>query len=240
MVVSTGPNFGSLFILAGFLILVSNFLSNIKDSSVGSFSIGASSSVLGPGVSVIKMSIALDVPDRDNSNSILSVLDRLSRTAKTDCRVGVQKLTSQEALELLRRESSYVAAYERGQHYGVETETQREYNGVTIRERGKFQRETVSKFGGVDYSAGRGLSGKKRDDDYSADATVAVVAIVMLIDVDSTKNALSSSINSIVGAEEALSRIATDARADNCLHRGAGQALTMREVLADYPSLRSI
>ena len=98
MVVSTGPNFGSLFILVGFLILVSNFLSNIKDSSVGSFSIGALSSVLGPGVSVIKMSIALDVPDQDNYNSILSVLDRLLRTAKTDSRVGVQNLTSQVAL----------------------------------------------------------------------------------------------------------------------------------------------
>jgi hypothetical protein len=111
VVVSTGPNFGSLFILVGFFILVLNFLSNIKDSSVGLFLIGASSSVLGPGVSVIEMSIALDVPDRDDSNSILSVIDRLSRTAKTDSCVGVQNLTSQVALKLLQRESLFVAAY---------------------------------------------------------------------------------------------------------------------------------
>ena len=111
MVVSTGPNFGSLFILVGFFILVLNFLSNIKDSSVGLFLIGASSSVLGPGVSVIEMSIALDVPDRDDSNSILSVIDRLSRTAKTDSCVGVQNLTSQVALKLLQQESLFVAAY---------------------------------------------------------------------------------------------------------------------------------
>jgi uncharacterized membrane protein len=90
--------------------------------------------------------------------------------------------------------------------------------------------------------------GKKRDDDYSANATVAFVTIVMLIDVDLTKNALSLRINSIVGAEEVLSCIATDARADNCL-RGAEilwtpeereETLTMREVLAYYPSLISI
>ena len=158
----------------------------------------------------------------------------------------MQNLTSQVALELLRRKSSFVAAYARRRHYGDGTEAQREYNGATIRERGKFQRETVSKFGGVDYAVGRGLLGKKRDDDYSA--TVAVITILMLIDGDSTKKALPSRISSIRDVEEALSRIATDSKADDCL-RGAeilwtpeerDETLTMREVLADYPSLRSI
>ena len=79
-------------------------------------------------------------------------------------------------------------------------------------------------------------------------SAVAVITILMLIDGDSTKKALPSRISSIRDVEEALSRIATDSKADDCL-RGAeilwtpeerDETLTMREVLADYPSLRSI
>lgn len=246
VIVNTGPSFGSIFFFAGFCILVSSVIQKTMgtNSSVGQ------QSVLGPGVSVIEMSIALDISNRDDPNSILSVLDRLARTARTDSRVGVQNLTSQVALELLRRKATFVAAHARGRHYRDESEAQREYNGVTIRERGKFQRETISKFGGVDYSSGeRGLLvGTSRDDEYKVKSTVAVVTIMMLIDGDSTNKALPTRITSIRDAEEVLSRIATDARADECL-RGAeilwtpeerDETLTMRDVLADYPNLRSI
>ena len=50
---------------------------------------------LGPGVSVAEISVAVDVPNRDDPNSILSVLNRLSNTARTDSRVGMSNLTSQ-------------------------------------------------------------------------------------------------------------------------------------------------
>lgn len=250
---NTGPPFGNIFFFAGFCILVSSVLQKTMGAN-SSFGGGSTfvgqQCVLGPGVSVIEMSIALDISNRDDPNSILSVLDRLARTSKTDSRVGVQNLTSQVALELLRRKTSFVAAYARGRHYRDESEAQREYNGLTIRERGKFQRETISKFGGVDYSSGgRGqLVGTLRDNEFNAKTTVAVVTIMMLIDGDSTNKALPARISSVRDAEEVLSRIATDARADECL-RGAeilwtpeerDETLTMREVLADYPNLRSI
>ncbi|KAL3775281.1 hypothetical protein ACHAWO_013087 [Cyclotella atomus] len=207
--------------------------------------LGTSSSVLGPGVSVAEISVALEVPDRDRPDAIMNVLERLASTARTDSRVGLQNLTSQVALELLRRKQSIVAASTKAKHFRDESKAQREFNNMSIQERGKFQRETVSRYGGVDYSM------KKAGADaspYSAKATVAVVTIVLQIDGDSTSNQLSSRANSIRDVEEALSRIAADSRVDDCL-RGVEilwtpeereETLTMRDVLADYSDLRSI
>lgn len=245
---STGPSFGGLFFFAGFFLFAALVLSNIGSSASDAFTstIGSTQSVLGPGVSVAEISVALEVPNRDSPNSILSALDRLSRTARTDSRVGLQNLTSQVAIELLRRKSSIVAASTRASHYRDENKAQREYNNVSIRERGKFQRETVSKYGGVDYSDAR--MGSANPSDFSAKATIAVVTIVMMIDGDSTSKQLSSRVNSIRDVEDALSRIAADAKAEDCL-RGAeilwtpeerDETLTMKEVFADYSSLRSV
>eukprot|EP00584_Thalassiosira_punctigera_P012229 CAMPEP_0172563834 /NCGR_PEP_ID=MMETSP1067-20121228/102044_1 /TAXON_ID=265564 ORGANISM="Thalassiosira punctigera, Strain Tpunct2005C2" /NCGR_SAMPLE_ID=MMETSP1067 /ASSEMBLY_ACC=CAM_ASM_000444 /LENGTH=69 /DNA_ID=CAMNT_0013354361 /DNA_START=1 /DNA_END=210 /DNA_ORIENTATION=- len=69
-----------------------------------------------------------------------------------------------------------------------------------------------------------------------------------MIDGDSTSKQLSKTVNSIRDVEEALGCIAADAKVDNCL-RGSeilwspeerDETLTMKEVLADYPTLRSI
>ena len=101
---TTGPSFGGFFFFAGLFLLAalalgsvgSNIGSNVG-SSIGS-TIGSNvQSVLGSGVSVAEISVALEVPNRDSPNSILSALDRLSRTARTDSRVGLQNLTSQGA-----------------------------------------------------------------------------------------------------------------------------------------------
>ena len=42
-----------------------------------------------------QISVALNVPDRDSLSSVLTYLNRLSQTAKTDSRVGVSNLVSQ-------------------------------------------------------------------------------------------------------------------------------------------------
>jgi len=251
VLVSTGPSFGGLFFFAGFFALAALVLSNIGSAASDTFSntiVGSiDQSALGPGLSVAEISVAIEVPDRDSPGSILSALDRLSRTARTDSRVGLQDLTSQVAIELLRRKLSIVAASTRGYHYRDENKAQREYNNIAIQERGKFQRETVSRYGGVDYSD-PSTARRKNNADYSAKATVAVVTIVMMIDGDSTSKQLSSKMNSIRDVEEALSRIAADVKADSCL-RGAeilwtpeerDETLTMKDVLADYSSLRSV
>lgn len=252
--VNSGPSFGGIIFFAGFFFLVAAALSNMSNSVRDTFSdnkIGSrmDSSILGPGISVVEMSVAMQVPNRDSPSSMLSALHRLSNTAKTDSRVGLQNLVSQVALELLRRKSSIVAASARGRHYNDKDDSgggraQRAYNDISIRERAKFQRETVSKYGGVDY----GSSDIKKTTNYSADATIAVVTIIMMIDGDSTSKALSSNVNSLRDVEDALSRIASDAKADACLRSAEilwtpeerSETLTMKEVLADYSNLRSV
>eukprot|EP00577_Skeletonema_sp_RCC1716_P014899 CAMPEP_0113391304 /NCGR_PEP_ID=MMETSP0013_2-20120614/10638_1 /TAXON_ID=2843 ORGANISM="Skeletonema costatum, Strain 1716" /NCGR_SAMPLE_ID=MMETSP0013_2 /ASSEMBLY_ACC=CAM_ASM_000158 /LENGTH=461 /DNA_ID=CAMNT_0000274537 /DNA_START=88 /DNA_END=1473 /DNA_ORIENTATION=- /assembly_acc=CAM_ASM_000158 len=247
VVVSRGPGFGSILIFAVFALVAFSAVANIGSSvgdSIGS-AVGSNvQSVLGSGVSAVEISVALNVADRDSPNSILSALNRLSRTARTDSRVGLQNLTSQVALELLRRKEDIVAASTSGQNFKDESKAQREFNNMSIRERSKFQRETVSNYGGVDYSAGE----MKRANEYSPKATVAVVTLVMLIEGDSTSKKLSKRVNSIRDVEDALSRVAADSKADKCL-QGAeilwtpeerDETLTMRDVLADYSSLRTV
>lgn len=262
VVVGSGPSFGGIIFFAGFFFLAAMVLSNMGNSvrdtlgdKIGSrmkFGNSSNDSILGPGISVVELSVALQVPDRDSPSSILSALHRLSNTARTDSRVGLQNLTSQVALELLRRKSSIVAASTLGRHYSDKDEggrAQRAYNDISIRERSKFQRETVSKYGGVDYGSSSDNNKKTTSaTKYASDATIAVVTIIMLIDGDSTSKALSSNVNSLRDVEDALSRIAADAKADACLRSAEilwtpeerSETLTMKEVLADYSNLRSV
>jgi uncharacterized membrane protein len=99
VIVSTGPSFGGIFFFAGFFLLAALALSSMTDNIGSSISnLGTSGSVLGPGVSVAEISVALEVPDRDRPDAIMNVLERLASTARTDSRVGLQNLTSQGKL----------------------------------------------------------------------------------------------------------------------------------------------
>eukprot|EP00429_Kryptoperidinium_foliaceum_P116693 CAMPEP_0176315216 /NCGR_PEP_ID=MMETSP0121_2-20121125/68083_1 /TAXON_ID=160619 /ORGANISM="Kryptoperidinium foliaceum, Strain CCMP 1326" /LENGTH=444 /DNA_ID=CAMNT_0017657349 /DNA_START=94 /DNA_END=1428 /DNA_ORIENTATION=+ len=245
---SRGPSFFDLIFFGGLLLAVTSFFRNAADSAVASSPFerfgSSASSALGSGTSVVLLSVALEVPNRDDPSSILNVLNRLSRTSNTDSRVGIQNLTSQVALELLRRRSSIVSASSYYQHYQDSTKAGRDYESKAIKERSKFEKETVSKYGGVDYSSGKSPSSSSLAVD--GKATMAVVTLVLAIDGDSTK--ISRNINSISDVEEALRRIASDAKVDDCLQsveilwtpEDRGETLSFRDVLADYPELRSV
>jgi hypothetical protein len=56
-------------------------------------------SALGPGVTAVQISVALNVPQKDSPSSILTFLSRLSCTAHTVSRVGVSNLVSQDDLD---------------------------------------------------------------------------------------------------------------------------------------------
>jgi uncharacterized membrane protein len=244
--VARGPSFFDLLLVGGLLYAATNVLSNvgseISSSSGMSWADSAREmSSLGPGTSVVQLSVAIEVPDRDDPNSMLSILSRLSQTARTDSRVGIQNLTSQVAIELLRRKASIVSASSEHQHYGDRAKAGRDYESRSIRERSKFERESISKYGGVDYgtnspSLGSGLSSK---------ATMAVVTLVMAIDGDSTK---VPKINSISSVEDALRLIAANSKVDDCLQsveilwtpEERTETLSVRDVVADYPELRSV
>jgi uncharacterized membrane protein len=192
----------------------------------------------------------MQVPDRDDPNSILAALNRLSKTARTDSRVGIANLTSQVALEILRRKSSIVSACGNAQHFGDRTKASREYQSKSIQERAKFETESISKYGGVDYSSSNNNSNKKNNDG-SSKATMAVITLVLAIDGDSTSKGLSNKgnmINSMSDVEKALQRIASDTKVDDCLQSAEilwtpedrSETLSLRDVVADYPELRSL
>jgi uncharacterized membrane protein len=250
-----GPGLFDLFLWGGiglFLLNAFRGAASAVDGAASSFTSGlddrfaAEASALGPGTSVVQLTVALDVPKRDDPSSILSVLNRLAATARTDSRVGIQNLASQVALELLRRKSSIVSAAASSQHYKNRDQALRNYNSVSIKERAKFEQETVSQYGGVDYGdASARLRSYTSGSLVDGQATMAVVTLLLAIDGDSTK---LPSISSIASVEEALRKIAGDVKVDTCLQSAEilwtptdrSETLTLREVVADYPQLRSV
>jgi uncharacterized membrane protein len=247
LAVSRGPSLFSLLVLGGMALALTNAVSSMTRPGGAAASFFEDDrtydSVLGSGTSVLKVSVALDVTDRDDPNSILNVLERTSTTARTDTRVGIQNLSSQIAVELLRRKSSIAAASSEYKHFRNREKAQREFNSLSVQERSKFEKETISNYGGVDYAGGRSSSGGGGG--FQDKATVAVVTLVLAIDGDSTK---VPQIRSIADVEDALRKIASDVRVSDCL-QGAeilwtpedrSETLTFRDVVADYPELNSV
>merc|ERR1719282_1903428 len=140
----------------------------------------AAESALGSGSDVVTLSVALEVSNRDDRNSILSVLNRLSQTARTDSRVGIQNLSSQVALEVLRRRSSIVSASSSNKHFNNRQNALREFQNLSIKERSKFESETVSKYGGVDYSSSSSAlkAAGNGNRDSNDKATMAVITLI--------------------------------------------------------------
>ena len=196
VIVSRGPSIFDVFFF-GFtaFVLLNIFTGNNSGggSLLSSKSTPKIESSLGTGIGVCQLSVALEVPNRDDPRSILSILERLSRTARTDSRLGVQNLVSQGkyfevifesrgiknwirkfihyhhrtlrcpfcqysntclcctfcanttptvALEILRQKPSIIAGSSRYRHFEDPTKAQREFNDWTVRERGKFEKET--------------------------------------------------------------------------------------------------
>lgn len=99
-------------------------------------------SALGPGFSVVSVTVALDVPNRDDPSCILSKLKRQALTTKTDSRGGVKDMMSQTALELLREERSIISVDSSYRHFRTFNEAERVFNRLSINQRSKFDRET--------------------------------------------------------------------------------------------------
>jgi uncharacterized membrane protein len=249
IVYNRGPSLLDLAVFGGIAFTVVNTIRNAADGNTltswdeqttSFWGDDAATSALGSGTSTVQISVAMEVPNRSDPNSILSVLDRLSRTAKTDSRVGIQNLSSQVALELLRRKSSIVSASSRYKHFGDRNKAQRDFNELSIKERGKFEQET-SRYGGVDYSDGSGRQSSPSD----SKATMAVITIMLAIDGDSTK---VGTMNSIQDVEDALRKIAANVKINDCLQgseilwtpEDQRETLSLREVVADYPELRTV
>jgi uncharacterized membrane protein len=257
-----GPGLFDILLIGGIgwlaVSAVSNALSTQSSSSPFGSQWGDENGFMGStastkrntGTSVLRLNVALDVPNRDDPNSILSVLDRMAKTtAKTDTRKGVQQLTSQVALELLRRKSSIQSAYGKGQYYKDDSTAQRAFNQASIQERSKFEKENINKFGKLDLS----LSQSRNDDNTGSTgsrATMAVVTLVLSLQgTNIEKTNIPQSIQSISDLETILRHVASNVMMEENDLLGAEilwtpedrqEVLTKRDVVADYPELTAL
>lgn len=193
------------------------------------------SSTLGPGFSVAKLTVSLNVPDRDAPNSVLKKLQRISAQAPTHTRKGVQDLISSVALELMRQERSIRSAASFSEKYKNEGETERSYFRQSIQERSKFDDER-------EYNDGSINAASQRKQATDSSATEAVVTILLAIEGDSTQ---LPSIKSRDDVMNALNRLAVDAQMDDCLLSGEvswapelrSESLSREDIIVDYPTL---
>lgn len=236
MTVSRGWSPFDFLVLGGFgFVFISSLL---RGGTEGVMEEGVvTGSALGDGVSVARVSVAIEVPNRDDRGSLLSVLAQTARSANTETRRGVQQLTSQVALEVLRRKASIVAGSTSYQHFRDVRKAERTFNQWSVDERSKFEKENTNRFGGTD----RSVKGERTSSNESR-ATMAVVTFVLSIQGDSTK---VPKIRSTADLEAALSRVAADSKVDDCLlsaeilwtPEDRNEVLTRRDVVADYPGL---
>lgn len=203
------------------------------------------SSALGPGVSVVSLSVGLDVRDRDDPSCILARLKRLSLDANTQSRSGVQNLVSEVCLELIRQQIHIFAASTSYKHYTNEADASRGFNTLSIKERSKFDRETVNKFGGIDNASSQPLEEVTSNNDEGA-RTSAIVTILLSIEGNKTKP--RERMNCWQDLWDGIHLISADAKVDDCLlsaeilwtPEDRSDSINRRDIAADYPDLRII
>jgi len=193
-------------------------------------------SALGSGASVLRVSVALDVSNRDDENSILSRLRRISADAETSSRKGVQELVSEVALEVLRQRDAVTAACSSYMHCSGSSHADIEFRRMSTYERAKFGKETVNVFNGVKVI--------EPADERMADgqATSAIVSILVSIEGDKTN---VPKIVSRRDLENALLRIAADSQVEDCLLQAEvlwspedkKTVLSNHDIVESYPEL---
>lgn len=191
---------------------------------------------------MVKVAVSMSVSDRDDSSSILSVLQRLAETSDTESRFGVQELTNEVALELLRRSSSITAASAKYEQFKDLDEGDRAFAETSVTERSKFDKETVSTFNGVRL----GLDDLKQKDPSQFRATMAVVELIVMI--DEMDSEFLPSANTIAGVKSLLTKISSAAMVGESL-QGAEilwspadrkDNLTEKDIVTDYPELQPL
>jgi uncharacterized membrane protein len=255
-----GPGLFDLLFLGGLGFFVLSAVSNTWNNAAQSSSFGqwddsttTSRNLFGSAIAapttVLKCNVALDVPNRDDPNSILSVLDRMAKvTAKTDTRKGVVTLTKQVALELLRRKSSIYSAAGMIQNYKNDKEAQRTYNQWSVQERSKFEQENINKFNKFDLSIVK--DNVSSSSSSSSKATMAVVTLVLSVDGSTMMDIQNKKkIQSLSDLETILQAIASMSTDNPDTLYGAeilwtpedrSETLTKKDILADYPELNVV
>jgi uncharacterized membrane protein len=204
---------------------------------------GGTVSPLGPGFSVLSLTACLHVPDRNDDNSILQRLAHLAQTNDTSNRKGLQNLMAETSLELARQQNAIISAESHYDHMRSATQAERQYNLLSTQHRSKFDRESLSNYGGkrseVDSREMSSLSPV-------SSATVALVTIHLAIEGDSLRS--FDNIKSRKVLKDALTRISSDVQCKDCLLAAEviwspeepTDLMTMEDIYVDFPSLYTL
>jgi hypothetical protein len=97
---------------------------------------------LGPGYAVASITVALDIPDRDDPSCILTKLADRAIPSNTNTQAGLQRTISRTVLDLLRLESSIISVDSTYRHFSDFSDAEVALNRLSTHHRSKFDRET--------------------------------------------------------------------------------------------------
>ena len=191
--------------------------------------------------SLVSLSLALNVSNRKSSGSILSTLKRLSYSAQSNIRVGMETLVHQVALELLRKKHTIVAASSHSSSFKTAKTAERQFNALAVRERSKFEKELVSIEHGVNLNI---EPARQARPELQSTATMAVVTIILLLEGDAKIPPIKTTTN----VEEALSIIASEAKVSGKLlaaeilwtPEDPSETLNEKDIISNYPNLINV
>lgn len=207
-------------------------------------------SALGAGQTLLQISVALHVRDRDDWNSIITVLERKTKAAKFDRRISHALLTSQIAMELARRRSSIIAADSKYRHYRNANTAQEDFQKQAAFERQNYDTQGLhdTDSSNVQYHDTKGLKGETVMGSLSMPSqirqTTAVVTMIAAIDGDATQ---IPEFNTPTDVTRALQLLATHAKVEDCLRNveilwtphSSQESLQPRDLAEVYPNLRT-
>jgi uncharacterized membrane protein len=200
-------------------------------------------SPLGLGFSVLSLTACLNVLDRNDPSSILQRLSHLAQSSDTSNRKGLQDLMAESALEIARQEKFVVSVETHYEHMRTSTQAERQYNRLSERQRSKFERESLSNYGGKQSRMKPSLNSVEFD---QPSATVAIVIVHLAIQGNSLRQ--FDDIKSRKDLKEALSRIYSDVQVEDCLiaaeviwsPEDPSEQITMQEIYSDFPTLNTL
>jgi uncharacterized membrane protein len=230
-------------------------------------------SPLGPGASAVSLTICLLVPDRRHGTSlslsslpernsgqdILSSLEHIAETVDTSSSKGLKDMVEETSVALLRQKDAIVSVDARYKHTNTPVQAERQYRQWSTIQRGKFERETLSNYGGRKKKKMETIAQLEVDQQDAAIAansksTVALVQVTVAIEGNSLKKVFdgdqnsNSNIKTRKGLVEALTQLSSDVQVDDCLlsaeviwsPQEQDDQLTMQDIYSDFPTLYTL
>jgi uncharacterized membrane protein len=198
---------------------------------------------LGKGFAVFSLTACLNVPNRNDPDSILQRLSQLAQTSDTSNRKGLQTLMADTSLELARQEKAIVSIESHYDHTMSPIQAERQYNRQSAQQRSKFDRESLSNYDGK-RSQGRNPGSSSTSE--TSSATVALVNIHLAIEGNSLR--AFDGIKTRKSLKEVLSQISSDVQVEDCLLAGeviwspedSLEQMTMEDIYSDFPTLYTL